>query len=121
MSDERIVYKVCGQDEWAAAVEAGRYDGSADDRRDGFIHFSTAGQLAGTLARHFRDRPDLVLIAFESASLGPALKWEPSRGGALFPHLYGPLDPSLAQQPVSLSLGADGTPHLPASFNTTRS
>ena len=118
MSGERIVYKICGHDEWATAVSAGRYDGSADDRRDGFIHFSTAAQLTGTLARHFRDRGDLVLIAFESASLGPALTWEPSRGGALFPHLYGPLDPSLAQPPVPLSLGADGTPHLPASFTT---
>ncbi len=118
MSGDSTIYKICTHSEWADAITSGRYDGSADDQRDGFIHFSTATQLAGTLARHFCDRADLVLIAFESASFGPALKWEPSRGGALFPHLYGPLDPSLAQPPVPLPIGADGTPQLPAAFAT---
>lgn len=85
------IYKVCVAAEWAAAEPAGRYGGSADDRRDGFIHFSTAAQLPGTLARHFAGRDDLVLIAVEADALGDALKWEPSRGGDLFPHLYSAL------------------------------
>lgn len=82
------IYKVCGAAEWAAAETTGRYEGSADDRRDGFIHFSTAQQLPGTLAKHFAGRDDLVLVAVEAEALGDALKWEPSRGGDLFPHLY---------------------------------
>jgi len=89
---------------------AGRYDGSSDDRRDGFIHFSAADQLGGTLAKYFRDRPDLVLVAFETAALGDALKFEPSRGGDLFPHLYGSLPTALALWQRPLELGADGVP-----------
>jgi uncharacterized protein (DUF952 family) len=86
-----MIFKVCGQAEWTAAEAAGRYEGSANDRRDGFIHFSTAAQLPGTLRKHFAGRDDLVLIAVEAEALGKALKWEPSRGGDLFPHLYAPL------------------------------
>ncbi len=71
------------------AEQAGVYRGSADDNRDGFIHFSTAEQLAGTLAKHYAGRTGLKLIAVDAEALGPALRWEPSRGGALFPHLYG--------------------------------
>ncbi len=67
------------------------YDGSAHDRRDGFIHFSTAAQLPGTLEKHYAGQSDLLLIAVEEGDLGPALKFELSRGGDLFPHLYGPL------------------------------
>ncbi|MFB9234157.1 DUF952 domain-containing protein [Plantactinospora siamensis] len=94
MSSERggePVYKLLAAAEWAAARAAGRYDGSAVDRRDGFVHFSTAGQLVETAARHFTGQTSLVLLAVDPDRLGAALRWEPSRGGALFPHLYGPM------------------------------
>lgn len=108
-----IVYKILGESEWRQAVQAGSYAGSADDVRDGFIHLSTAEQLAGTAARHFRDRADLVLVAFDSGALGPALAWEPSRGGALFPHFYALLETGKALSVVALPLGTDGVPVLP--------
>jgi uncharacterized protein (DUF952 family) len=85
------IYKICERQSWLAAEAAGEFRGSADDRRDGFIHFSAAGQLAGTVAKHFAKQSDLVLIAVDAGRLGPHLKWERSRGDALFPHLYGPL------------------------------
>jgi uncharacterized protein (DUF952 family) len=107
------IFKVCGQGEWTAAEPAGRYGGSADDARDGFIHFSTAAQLSETLGKHFAGRGDLVLIAVEAEALGDALKWEPSRGGDLFPHLYGPLDRSATLWVMPLVLGADGRHVIP--------
>ncbi|MEZ5842797.1 MAG: DUF952 domain-containing protein [Hyphomicrobiaceae bacterium] len=112
MSDTRVIFKVCRRSEWNAAVALGRYEGSDDDRRDGFIHLSTQAQLAGTLARHFRDEPDLVLVAFDSAALGADLRWEPSRGGQLFPHLYAPLDPASAASTRTLAVDVDGIPAL---------
>ena len=90
------VYKIMTRDDWAAALKAGVFQGSDDDKRDGFIHLSAKEQIAGTLAKHFAGQKDLLLIAFEAEALGAALRWEESRGGALFPHLYGPLDPTLA-------------------------
>ncbi len=108
-----IVYKILGAAEWQAALARGAYAGSPDDARDGFIHLSTAEQLAGTAAKYFRDKPDLVLVALDTARFGPTLKWEPSRGGALFPHLYGALDPGLAASVVPLPLSPDGVPQLP--------
>lgn len=85
------IYKIFRAAEWAGAQEAGSFAGSADDRRDGFIHFSTAAQLAGTAAKHFAGESDLVLAEVDADALGAALRWEPSRGGQLFPHLYGEL------------------------------
>ncbi len=85
------IYKICDQQSWRAALAAGQYRGSAVDAHDGFIHFSTAEQLAETAAKHFARQTDLVLIAVDGDALGGALKWEPSRGGALFPHLYAAL------------------------------
>jgi len=79
----------CG--EWTTALEAGHYDGSAVDLADGYIHMSTATQLAETARRHYAGRGELILLAVDTAALGKALLWEPSRGGDLFPHLYGPL------------------------------
>ena len=76
---------------WYAAERAGLYRGSKVDTRDGFIHFSTAAQIDETAARHFARQTDLMLIAVDSDALGAALKWQPSRGGDLFPHLYGAL------------------------------
>lgn len=85
------IYKILAADEWRAAERAGVYRGSADDKRDGFIHFSSAEQTLGTYEKYFSGKPDLVLAAIDAAALGAALKWEASRGGALFPHLYGDL------------------------------
>jgi uncharacterized protein (DUF952 family) len=107
------VYKIVAEATWQAAVAKGQYSGSPDDIRDGYIHFSTAAQTAGTLAKHFAGQPSLVIIAVESTKLGPALRWEPSRGGALFPHLYGPLPVAAAAWVRPLSLTAAGTHHIP--------
>ena len=77
--------------EWAAARAAGVYTGAPVDLADGFIHLSAAGQVAGTLDKHFAGRVDLHLVAVDLPALGETLRWEPSRGGALFPHIYGAL------------------------------
>jgi uncharacterized protein (DUF952 family) len=82
------IYKICERASWHLAEQTGTYRGSAVDARDGFIHFSTAAQLAGTLAKYFAGRGDLLLIAVDAGALGETLKWEPWRGGELFPHLY---------------------------------
>ena len=113
-AESRIVYKILTRADWEEALRAGRYAGSQDDVRDGFIHLSAASQVAGTAARHFRGIEDLVLVALDSERLGSALKWEPSRGGALFPHYYGPLPADAALWSKPLPLGADGMPVLPA-------
>ena len=112
---ERI-YKIMAAPEWAAAQAAGVYHGSAHDRRDGFIHFSTAEQAGETAAKHFAGHADLLLLAIDPAPLGAALKWEPSRGGALFPHLYAPLPVSAVAEAQALPLGADGRHLFPSSF-----
>ena len=105
------IYKLLAEDEWYAAKVAGRYEGSAADHADGFIHFSTGDQLAETSRRHFADRSDLVCLAVEADGLAD-LRWEPSRGGALFPHLYGALDPGLVVAVWPAPLGADGVPSV---------
>ena len=102
------IYKICTAAEWHEASRAGVYRGSAVDRRDGFIHFSTAGQVAETAAKHFAGQRDLLLVAVDAALLGERLKWEPSRGGALFPHLYGALDLSAVRRVEPLPLDASG-------------
>lgn len=91
-----LIYKILPREEWETAVAAGVFNGSAVDLADGFIHFSAFDQVAETRKRHFAGQRDLVLVAVETEPLGEALKWEVSRGGALFPHLYGPLDPAAA-------------------------
>ena len=95
MSD--FVYKIVDEGEWQAAIASGSYKGSADDRRDGFIHLSTSSQLEGTLAKHFAGRDGLLLVAVEIPKIADRLKWEPARGGDLFPHLYAVLDPRLRE------------------------
>ncbi len=107
------IYKILAEQDWLDAVRAGNYTGSADDARDGFIHLSAADQLAGTAAKHFKGQAGLVLVALDTAKLGSHLRWEPSRGGALFPHLYGPLDVSAAIRVTPAPLGSDGIPLLP--------
>lgn len=107
------VYKVCGRDEWEAARAEGRYRGSADDARDGFIHLSTREQLPGTLEKHFAGRDDLLLVEVDPGALGAALKWEPSRGGALFPHLYGALEMSAVRGARAIPRDAGGRHAVP--------
>ena len=107
-----LIYKILPRADWDAALAAGRFDGSPVDLQDGYIHFSTAAQAQETAAKHFRGQAGLVVAAFEAEALGAALRWEPSRGGQLFPHLYGPLDPGLATSVTEAPLGADGAPDL---------
>lgn len=109
-----VIYKILRASEWEAALTAGSYHGSEDDRRDGFIHLSNSAQLDGTARKHFAGQTDLVLVAFRSRDLGEALRWEPSRGGALFPHLYGALDPTSALWTRALPPDADGIPQVAA-------
>ncbi len=86
-----MIYKILSRTEWREAMASGVFEGSQVDLRDRFIHFSTASQLAETARLHFGGQADLVLLAVPTEALGATLKWEPSRGGALFPHLYGSL------------------------------
>lgn len=86
-----MIYKILTAGEWAAMQAAGRFEGSADDIRDGYIHLSAADQVPATLAKHFAGQSGLTVLAIDEAALGDSLKWETSRGGALFPHLYAPL------------------------------
>ncbi len=91
MHQPDVVYKIVSRENWRAAEAAGCFAGTAVDLRDGYIHFSTAVQVPGTAARHFAGQPGLLLVGVSAAALGSALRWEPSRGGELFPHLYGEL------------------------------
>jgi uncharacterized protein (DUF952 family) len=104
----KTVYKICDAAAWQAAERQGEFAGAPVDVADGFIHFSAADQVAETAAKHFADRRDLVLVAVATDALGPALKWEPSRGGSLFPHLYGKLPSSAVRWAKPLPLGPDG-------------
>ena len=105
-----MIYKICTSAEWREAEERGSFTGSAVDVADGFIHFSTAAQVEETARRHFAGETDLVLVAVDPAALGDALKWEPSRGGDLFPHLYGALPATAAKKlPSSSALNASAT------------
>ena len=108
-----LIYKICPRPLWQEAERDGRFGGAPIDRADGYIHFSTAGQVRETAAKHFAGQSDLVLVAIEAEALGPALKWEPSRGGALFPHLYGDLLLRHVRSVDPLPLGADGVHQFP--------
>jgi uncharacterized protein (DUF952 family) len=102
------IYKICTAAEWREAEKAGVYRGSEVDRQDGFIHFSAAEQMAETAAKQFAGQRDLVLVAVDGDQLGDKLRWEPSRGGALFPHLYGELPLSAVERVDVLPIDADG-------------
>lgn len=108
------IYKILPRAEWAQAEAAGRFEGSAVDHADGYIHFSTARQAGETARRYFAGIADLVVLEVEGEDLGDALRWEPSRGGDLFPHLYGALPASLVRGVHEAPLGADGAPQLPS-------
>jgi uncharacterized protein (DUF952 family) len=101
------IYKICEGALWREAERAGLFRGAPVDARDGFIHFSTAAQVRETAARHFAGAADLMLIAVDAAALGGALKWEVSRGGDLFPHLYGTLRLTAVLWTKPLPLGGD--------------
>ena len=103
-----LIYHMCQRAEWDAAVRAGTYTGSSQDRADGFIHFSTAATVVESAAKHRAGQAGLVLIAAEAERLGPALKWEKSRGDMLFPHLYSALQTGHVKCVMDLPLGVDG-------------
>ncbi|WP_342106001.1 DUF952 domain-containing protein [Methylobacterium sp. SI9] len=109
-----LIYKICPRALWREAETAGRFTGAPIDHQDGFIHFSTAAQAAETAARHFAGQDDLLLIAVDADALGDALRYEPSRGGDLFPHLYGPLALDSVISVDALPLGGDGRHVFPA-------
>ena len=113
-----IIYKIENRERWNTAKTTGLYHGSQADQCDGFIHFSTGTQLPGTLKKHFAHQKDLLLIAFNAADLGADLKWEPARGGDLFPHLYAPLPTThiLWEKPIEQTTdGAHILPQISAS------
>ena len=103
-----IIYKIVPRPLWRKAETQGAFAGAPVDLADGYIHFSTAAQVAETAAKHFARQDDLLLVAVVAERLGEALKWEVSRGGALFPHLYAPLDPASVLWVKPLPLGAGG-------------
>ena len=109
-----LIFKICHAAEWALAVAQARYDGTAKDREDGFLHFSAQDQLIGTLEKWYADAHDLILVAVDADALGDALRWEPSRDGALFPHLYGPLPLSAVHWSGAIGRNAQGGFILPA-------
>ncbi len=106
-----FIYKICPQTEWAQAGSS--YAGSAKDKEDGFIHFSTAAQVLGTLNKYYADAGDLVLVAVDPGPLGDRLRYEPSRDGALFPHLYGTLPLTSVRWVKPIARNQDGGFVLP--------
>lgn len=104
MTHPRTIYHMCRADEWRAAQANGFYPGSSQDAADGFIHFSTAVQVEASAAKHRAGQDGLLLLAVSTEALGPALRWEPARGGQLFPHLYGALPVSAVQAVFDLPL-----------------
>lgn len=108
-----FVYRLLSESDWAAAQSTGSFRGSEHDLRDGFIHFSTAEQVAETAAKHYAGRAGLLLLGVRVEALGAALRWEVSRGGALFPHLYAELAVSAVARVDAVPLAADGRHVLP--------
>ena len=109
-----LIYKIATASSLAGARHSGLYEGMPIDAADGYMHFSTAAQLAETLRLHFKGQADLVILAIRSADLGEHLVWEPSRGGQLFPHLYnGPLDMQAIEWEAVISVDANGNCTLP--------
>jgi uncharacterized protein (DUF952 family) len=109
----RRIYKICPASAWREAERQGVYRGSADDARDGFIHFSSASQVAGTARKHFFGQTGLFLIEVDADALGKALRWEPSRNDELFPHLFGELDLGAVTGVLDLRARSDGTHDIP--------
>ncbi len=108
-----IIFHICRRDEWELAQAKGAYVGSSQDLADGFIHFSSRDQVETSAAKHRAGQDGLLLIGVDAAALGEALKWEASRGGALFPHLYGDLPLAAVRSVDDLPLDADGNHVFP--------
>lgn len=114
---ERVIYTLIRGADWREAERIGEYRGSADDARDGYLHFSTAAQVRASAAKHRRGEPDLWLVEADAARLGEALRWEPAAGGSrpgLFPHLYAPLPLAAVLSATRLPLGSDGGHEFPS-------
>jgi len=114
MNQPRTIYRLLAADAWQNAERAGSFLGTEHDLRDGFIHFSTAAQVAETAARYYAGQAGLLLLAVNAEALGAALRWEPSRGGALFPHLYAALPLSAVMRVDELQLDEDDKHVLPS-------
>lgn len=108
-----LIYKICPEPLWREAERAGVFTGAPVDVADGYIHFSTAAQAGETAARHFGGEQGLLLIAVDADALGEALRYEPSRRGELFPHLYAPLHLEAVRWAAPLPLGPDGRHRFP--------
>jgi len=113
MDHPELIYKIATNEVAEASRAAGAFTGMPVDAADGYVHFSTAAQLTETLRLHFKGQGDLVLMAVRTADLGSALRWESSRGGALFPHLYGPLPMSQVVREATVAVDSDGNCPLP--------
>ena len=111
-----LIYKIAPAELWHQAELKGSFSGSPVDQADGFIHLSTAAQVRGTAARHFAGQNDLLLIGVDPHLLGADLRYEPASGGALFPHLYAPLNLDTVISVKALPLGADGLHQFDDSF-----
>jgi uncharacterized protein (DUF952 family) len=109
-----IVYKIARKTEWEEAERSGIFAGSPDDNRDGFIHLSSAAQVRATCAVHFASERDLLLVAVDAERLGPALKWELSRRGQSFPHLYGALRVADVQSVIAIRTEPGGRAVFPS-------
>lgn len=108
-----VIYHLAREAGWRDGTRSGTYTGTAEDRADGYLHFSTADQVAGSAAKHRRGEAGIILVAVDTESLGDALRWEQSRGGALFPHLYGALPMASVLWSKPLPLGRDGLHRFP--------
>ena len=108
-----MIYKITPASAWREAERQGVYRGSADDNRDGFIHFSTASQVAETARKHYHGQTGLFLVAVDADALGDALRWERSRNDELFPHLYGELDLGAVKRVLNMHARSDGTHDIP--------
>jgi len=112
-----VIYKICPEELWRAAQAAGSFEGAPVDLADGYIHFSTGAQVRETAARHFAGQAGLLLLAVDAAALGAELRWERSRAGDLFPHLYGTLPLNAVRRVEPVPLGPDGTHEFPPSLS----
>jgi len=113
MRNPEFIYKIVSAQSLAAAQRSGTFTGMPIDEKDGYIHFSTAAQLPETLSLHFQGQGDLALLAVRSSDVGAMLRWEPSRGGQLFPHVYGAFPMSAVAWNAPIAVGTDGTCVLP--------
>ena len=113
-----VIYKIVPEAIWREAAEAGRCAGAGVDLTDGYVHFSTAAQVRDTAAKLFAGQTGLLLVAVDAHALAGVLRWEPSRGGDLFPHLYQDLPMSAVQWAVPLPVGLDGRHAFPASLGS---